>query len=74
MPKASNLPRKNPCAWGSGERARCVEQYQQERGEFSTGHWTLVIAIALATPVLGGPESVRVVLNSSSRILPPSRV
>ena len=44
------------CAWGSGVCARRVEQQQQ----------AMPPSIAIATPVLGGPGTMRVVLNSSS--------
>ena len=47
--------------WGSGGCARCVEQQQQSSATPPS--------IAIAAPVLGDPEVVRVVLNSSSKFV-----
>jgi hypothetical protein len=61
----------------SGECARCVEQQQQgsTNGLCSQELFVLARAVSATPPsivivalVLGGPESVRVVLNSSSKV------
>ena len=55
-----------PCAWGSGVCARCVEQHQHSSSvrarvvlNSSSTLSAMPPSIAIATPVLGGPGTMR---------------